>query len=438
MKKLAAFGLAAALCLLCTCGEAAPEEISMAATTLPATTQATTTEASTMSTAPTPAWEAPEVYHPILDDYYQKHAENLGSLGYAVVDMNSDGIPELFFLYKNDSYVAEVVQRVYNLHALYTIQDDKAVLVVNTIDFPLYDCILAADGTLFCASGTSMAFVNLYSCSLAPGTSELATLTEYHSVLKFSESSDIPPIPLWYKVVSGKEEKITEKKFDALKVAYKKPDKQMELNYIPFDATLPIHYPVAYKSAPKAYKPVLDELYRYTRMIQRGDDIVGAYPEWTFFESPPNSVSSYAINDINNDGMPELLVFGTYGEENHLRTIFTLKNNEPVSVFSFWDKHNGYLAADGTIFSVGSSGGGRSFLISYKLNPGAIELTELTEYRSEYNLDYTTGYDYYAQYCYKVVDGKIQYISVNQYDELMEKYRSPANPMKLKFIPIEQ
>jgi hypothetical protein len=436
MKKLCAGLLCALLLGLCACGQAEPEVSTVVTTTSTAAT--TATETSTMTTEPSPVWEVPEAYHSTLDDYYLRHSESLGSLGYAVADINNDGIPELFLLYKNDSYVAEVMQSAYNLHVLYTIQNDKAVLVVDTIDFPLYDSILAADGTLFCASGTSTAFVNLYSCRLTPGTTELATLTEYHSVLKFSESPDSPPAPFWYKVVDGKEEKITEKQFNILRVAYKNPDKRIELKYIPFDATLPIEYPATYESAPKAYTPVLDELYRYTRMIQRGDDTIGVYPEWVFFDTPPNIASSYAINDINNDGTPELLVFSTYGEENHLRAIFTLKNNEPVSVFSFWDKHSGYLAADGTIFSIGSSGGGRSFLISYKLNPGATEFTPLTEYRSEYNLDYTTGDDYYAQYCYKVVNGKICYISVNEYDELMEKYRNPTNLMKLKFIPIEQ
>jgi len=444
MRRLCAGLLAVLLVGLCACGQKEPEEKSEVTTETSAavTTAAevpTATEAPIVKTKPSPEWEAPEAYHSTLDDCYQEHAEHLKHLGYAVVDMNSDEIPELLLLNKEDSYTAKITQRAFELHALYAIQNGKVVLVVDTLeDFPLYACILAADGTIYCASGTSTAFENLYSCRLAPNAAKLDMLTEYRSVLKFSESKDSPPVPFWYKVVDGKEEKITEKQFDALRAAYKNPNKQMELKYIPFDATLPIAYPSVYKSAPKAYQPVLDELYRYTRMIQRDDDIVGAYPEWVFFETPPNNEVSYAINDMNNDGTPELLVFEPYGENLHLRTIFTLKNNEPVRVFSFWDKHNGYLAADGTIFSSGFSGSGRTFLISYKLNPGATEFTPLTEYRSEYNLDDTTGDDCYAEYCYKITDGKIQYISVNQYNELMENYENPANPMKLNLIPIWQ
>jgi len=209
-------------------------------------------------------------------------------------------------------------------------------------------------------------------------------------------------------------------------------------------ATQPIKYPASYKDAPEAYKPVLDSLYHLVHCIRNDvyDDKL-----WTWFDAgitvPPglafdeddefrhNSIG-YAIKDINNDGVPELLIMSDLP---YVLSLFTLKDNEPVHLESYEHRRLGAFAADGTIYTSIYSGAGAWDLYSHELKKGASELTELTQfyYYTHFSEPPPNNINYY-----QVIDGEEHDISKEKFLEIQEKYENPPNPMPLTFISIEQ
>jgi len=190
-------------------------------------------------------------------------------------------------------------------------------------------------------------------------------------------------------------------------------------------------------AAADAYAPILEE---YARLVQTLRDGEPDYDEWealgfvevSYFEYKEGALG-YAVKDINGDGIPELLLlendsWGNPGEP-AINSLFTLKDGKPVNIGQYWSRHRGHLAADGTIYTVGSSSAWSTYLDSYALEPGAAELTHLTEY-------YTDIDDQENQFWVRVVDGAQENITEAEFDALVPKYEEPANLMKLDFIPI--
>ena len=205
----------------------------------------------------------------------------------------------------------------------------------------------------------------------------------------------------------------------------------------------PINCPASYPDAPEAYRPILDDLYKYVQLIKRDDvwDAIDSEYLWgeTHFAEPVQDELGYAVADINRDGTPELLLVSetswhindegqTYNDKErpYIHSLFTLKDNQPVNVDYYWSRYNGNIAADGTIFTIGSGGASYHHLASWQLKPDAIELTQLTESNSD------------NSYFYEVVDGEKRGITEEAFSALWAQYSNPAPLMKLKFIPIEQ
>lgn len=199
-------------------------------------------------------------------------------------------------------------------------------------------------------------------------------------------------------------------------------------------AILPLEYPASYRDAPVEYSPVLDEFYRHAQMIYVEDGEAHITGEGEYLIEPwfsnPNDLG-YAIADINNDGISELLLlnltnfgWGSF-EEPFIHALFTLKDDVPVQLGQYWRRKHIQLAADGTIYLVA---GHRDHLSSYKLYANATDLTKLTEYNDDGNANCFIG----------PWDGEQESIAEEEYIVLLKKYNNPPNPMKLNFIPIEQ
>jgi len=503
MKQLALILLAAMLCLLCACGVTTPEETSAITTTSQAVAVSVVYLSETIE-APTSYQAAPAEYKPVLDDYYlfqqiflrYEYGLNMKGNGgggpmrecealqgelvkhgyishsvprgehadYAVADINSDGIPELLLLQRISHWNK---QKDYSIDSIYTIKNGKAVPVLSDIMGSFYmseNSILAADGTFYRVEDYhNVGCANLYSYQLEAGATELSLLEEYHAALSFSDEPDALPVPYWYRVVDGDKEEITEKEFDGLKAKYENPGKQMELTFIPIDANAaaylpedttakappPIKCPASYKDAPKAYKPILDDLYRFVQLIRRDDwEEFGGDYVWgnTHISEMPyhadgtdiGSNMGYAVVDINRDGIPELLLLQKDSwvnrDEHFIYSLFTLKDNEPINIGYYWSRHRGHLAADGTVYTRGSGGAAYTYLTSYNLKPGAAELTRLTAYQSDVVYEEDTAHPYFSG----DVNGKNQYITEKEFFALCDQYENPPNPMKLNFIPIQQ
>jgi len=213
--------------------------------------------------------------------------------------------------------------------------------------------------------------------------------------------------------------------------------------------TQPVKVPDSYKDAPAAYKPILDDLYRFVTIIS-GNEMVDILPSGKaeIMEMPYGILENdvyqkgfmgYAVKDINQDGVPELIILSkAYDGKNvpFIYSIFTLKNNKPVNIGIYWSRNKGKLAADGTIYNLSSGGAAYTHFYSYRLKSGASKLTLLTEYQSDTNDDRYP--DKSIDIYYQVVDGEKIFITRDEFfNDLWDKYDNPPNPMPLDFIPID-
>ena len=192
-----------------------------------------------------------------------------------------------------------------------------------------------------------------------------------------------------------------------------------------------IQYPASYKDAPEAYKPVLDAFYYQARPTHWGDGeacvIGGEYIAEPIFTQTDNL--GYAIKDINNDGIPELLLLDLNNigwgnpEGLFIHALFTLKDDKPVELGQYWRRNHIQLAADGTIYEYGV----RNYA-SYKLDAQATELTRINAFHND-------G----AANCFaRTGDGEWEPITDDEYNALLKLHSNPPNPMPLTFILIEQ
>jgi len=203
----------------------------------------------------------------------------------------------------------------------------------------------------------------------------------------------------------------------------------------------PIKVPDTYKDAPVAYKPVLDEYYKWvvSARASKGDiekcympnvPLIGYYAPIIFDDSISKG---YAIKDINNDGIPELFILP--GGKGSFSSIFTLKDGEPVRLEIDDMRKRLHISADGTIYSAAqSTAASYTELYAYKLEPGAGKLSIIAEYRRDHDEEESEKTVHF-----QLIGGEKVYIEESDLRALYEKYYNPpADPMHLEFISIEK
>jgi len=192
--------------------------------------------------------------------------------------------------------------------------------------------------------------------------------------------------------------------------------------------------PASYKDAPEAYWPILDDLYVFVYLAHQDDwdltctafDNTGIINQSVLYDAED---LGYAIEDINNDNISELLILR---KASSVLSLYTLKEANPVFLLSDWGSRTiGRFAADGTLYTQWSGGGGMS-LCAYRLEPGADKLMQVED-----NF-FVFMYDAYVLH-FKNANGEGERPFTDQeYKELYERYSNPPNPMQFDFIPIEQ
>ncbi len=187
----------------------------------------------------------------------------------------------------------------------------------------------------------------------------------------------------------------------------------------------------SYQGVPREYSSILDDLYIFSELVDREEYLDSPLEEIGFVEHPRDGKLAYAVIDINKDGIPELLLGTVDGlKDSAPNSIFTLKDGKPILVVSFWSRSLGVIAADGTIYSVGSGGAAHTYLSSFRLDKNADTLTQLTDIHSDYSLSEE------KVFFVEVVDNRDHYITEKSFWDFYEEYYSPSETMELTIIPI--
>jgi hypothetical protein len=366
-------------------------------------------------------------------------------VGYAPVDFDGDGSPELLIL--DNVYRDPLPYSSTGIRSVFAIRNGQLVCIDSGSGDLISRTILTDDGTFYQYSGyIESGIATLRAFRLEAGMSEFTIFFEARAELSFAE--DVP-VPHWVKIENGEEINISEDEFFLLSEQYRNPNGRMTPAFVPihgeafvwnYEPPVPppvfiqTEYPESY-DAPAEFKRILDALYFLELMRGEDIDIYILDEAWgiTGFAEPHYGELGFAVADINNDGLPELLL-GDIRELNNASplSIFTLQSGEPVHVTSFWGRSRGAISADGTIYSVGSGGAAYTYLSSYRLNENSAELTPLTNMSS----DLTIINEKYYSYFYQVVDGRNRYISEDEFWDFCEEYENPSNPMILTVISI--
>ena len=227
MKRWTTLAIALALCLLCACGQGEVTTVPTNAPTTIAPTSITEPPVVEPIVYPESYRDAPEAYWPVLHDMYTllyitglddgepdralRYADDLLGAeldttgnGYAVVDINNDGTPELAILYGSETSDTS------SLYALFTLKDGEPVGITS---YGRRDGgALATDGTIYKISscGTNCAFACSY--RLEAGAAELSKLTEYGVDDNPLRDSDYP----CFKEIGNGFESITRDEFNAV------------------------------------------------------------------------------------------------------------------------------------------------------------------------------------------------------------------------------
>lgn len=369
-----------------------------------------------------------------------------GTDGYALFDLDGDNSPELLLL--DIPFYDSSRKQIPTICSIFAIRNGQLTCIKNgSFEFS-NDTVLATDGTFYqCTDWRGAGYTYLSIFRLEPGASEFTIISEARATLLFSDGN--VPVPYWVKKENGKEINITEDEFETIFKQYNSQE-SLNLNFVllrpdevnpwsiprPAEKSLltePIECPQSYAGALSAYKPILDDLYLFSERMRLGESF-----EYTWenagelgFVEPLWDGIGYALVDINNDGIPELLLGSIDGLNNASpHSIFTLKDGKPVLLESFWSRSRGKLSADGIIYSVGSGGAAYTYLSSYRLDRNADKLTKLTEMFSDYSSSEEKSY--FVQ----VVNGKNHYITEKEFWNFREEYENPAKIIKLTVFPI--
>jgi len=191
-----------------------------------------------------------------------------------------------------------------------------------------------------------------------------------------------------------------------------------------------IDFPTSFRGAPEVYWPILRYLYMFNDNHE-GNMMYAMDALWfAGFGFATRGNNAYAVADINGDGIDELILFGQFeGQAPHMIALYTQHDGVAVRLGEWTHRSQAVITTDGIIYDRGSNSSESSGFSSYRLEPGATRLTEITFHRTDFRGGervYQTGWD-----------GEWLPLSEEREAELWATM-NPPNPMQFNFIPIEQ
>ena len=135
---------------------------------------------------------------------------------------------------------------------------------------------------------------------------------------------------------------------------------------------------------------------------------------------------SYAIHDINRDGIYELIILS---EDYFIHSVYTLNNETPVLLGAFWSRSRCVIDSDGVLYTHGSSGAADSISASHIIMPKAASLSLIEKVGTE-SFDEETLESFDEARCYHIKDGKKTIISYEELQIEWERFPDtyPDNP----------
>ena len=134
--------------------------------------------------------------------------------------------------------------------------------------------------------------------------------------------------------------------------------------------------PVVYEPILKQYRTALEEKWN-------GQQLVDVGLNFMIRDVAPETVG-YAVDDLDDNGIPEFIIGTTYGDDFYANLIFVLytvdDDGEPVQVLSSIERNRYYYAGGPRFANIGSSGADSSYVTTLKLEgEGLVDMTFTTE-----------------------------------------------------------
>lgn len=134
--------------------------------------------------------------------------------------------------------------------------------------------------------------------------------------------------------------------------------------------------PTVYEPILKQYRAALEEAWSGQQLVDTGLNFL--------IKDVPSEAVGYAVDDLDDDGIPELVIGTISGDEFYGKLIFVLytldDNGEPVQIFNSIERNRYYYAGGIRFANIGSSGADTSFITTLKLEgKGLVDMTFTTD-----------------------------------------------------------
>ena len=145
--------------------------------------------------------------------------------------------------------------------------------------------------------------------------------------------------------------------------------------------------PVPYEEILSQYRNAISEGWNGQQLVDAGLNIM--------IRDVPLEAVGYAVDDLDDDGIPELAIGTLSGDEFYGKLIFELYTlddyGDPVQVFSSVERNRYYYAGGTRFANIGSSGADSSYVTTLKLEgEGLVDMTYTTDPADYVQMELTT------------------------------------------------
>ena len=135
-------------------------------------------------------------------------------------------------------------------------------------------------------------------------------------------------------------------------------------------------------AVPAVYEPILKQYHTALEENWTGQKLVDTGLNHMIRDVAPEAVG-YAVDDLDDNGIPEFIIGTIYGDDfygNLIFVLYTVDDGEPVQIFSSIDRDRYYYAGGVRFANLGSSGADSSYVTTLKLEgEGLVDMTFTTD-----------------------------------------------------------